>query len=68
MPITSLSQVVTPTSPDPTVNLLLNVGQFPSGTANSADITYNYVLPSQNYINFSFDPSQYTGSTPLWIH
>jgi len=46
------NQAVSPPTTDANVNAIIN----PSG------ITYNYELPSQNYITFSFDPTQATGA------
>jgi hypothetical protein len=46
------NQAVSPLTTDANVNAIIN--------PNS--ITYNYELPYQNYIDFSFDPTQATGA------
>jgi hypothetical protein len=46
------NQAITPLTSNPNVNDIINPNA----------VTYNYELPSQNYITFSFDPSQATGA------
>jgi serralysin len=52
---TSLNQLATPYSDDPKVNGLI-LTEYP---------TYSYELPFKNYIDFSFDTSNYLGTSSL---
>jgi hypothetical protein len=49
---TSWNQILSPPTSDANVNAIIN----------ASGITYNYELPFQNYIDFSFDPTQAAGA------